>query len=190
MKSINKIYLAGPFFNNSQKEVISKLEDIINKYRVNREPNSISSRYNYYDLFSPRKGENAEEMNYTISENKSPSKELRNKVFKDNCHNILDSDFLLAYIDDFDPGTLFEIGYAYAIKKLIITFSPKMYGCNLMLAESIIGHTKSYKDVEEIMKLYIKYVVLGDKDRDIKLILFSEFVKNKYLTELALKEGQ
>jgi hypothetical protein len=55
------------------------------------------------------------------------------------------SDVMLAWIDDFDPGTVWEIGYFAGYRegmvsgRMIIAFTIHGYGLNLMLSQSVNG---------------------------------------------------
>lgn len=113
----HKLYLAGPFFTPEQK-IVSELVE------------SLSERAGL-DFFSPR-----------LRCFCPPGADLtqRNLTFSTNIEAIEQCDLVLACIDDFDPGTMWEIGYAYALKKPVIAYSMVPgRGLNLMLAQSCKG---------------------------------------------------
>ena len=67
-----------------------------------------------YDVFSPRKASR-------ITPN-CTSKDMID-TFNGNVSHIDDADFVLAVADGNDTGTMFECGYAYAIKKPVLYFN-------------------------------------------------------------------
>ena len=168
-----KVYLAAPFFNDEQLGLVKSLEYLIKEVG--------------YELFSPRLGENALEMNSAIGRGEKPSQELRRQVFMDNWMNIDDADLMVAVIDDRDSGTVWEIGYAFARHVPIITFTNKGYGSNLMLAECIIAHIKSFDDLLEALKLGFPRLALGVKVSDYGKAVAE--IQYKFKTEVDLMEG-
>ncbi len=193
------LYLAAPFFNEEQIALVDKLEDLIESVG--------------YELFSPRKGENAIEMNKKILEwqewdarrlfflqrntcgNKykdpqpsQPSEELRLRVFTDNVVNIDNADLVVAVIDDFDSGVLFELGYAYARHVPILTITNHAYGCNLMLAHSVIGHLKSLEELQEALLIGFPRLALGDSKMEDYGSAIAE-IQYKFKCKESLVEG-
>lgn len=127
-----KVYLAGPFFNEEQEERITFLEDILEMYD--------------YDIFSPRKASR-------ITPNCTSQDMI--DTFNGNVSHIDDADFVLAVADGNDTGTMFECGYAYAIKKPVLYFNEtREKGPNLMLAMSgalpFITKTTNITDIMNI----------------------------------------
>lgn len=121
------IYIAGPFFNEHEVSVIKSIEDECESRGV--------------EYFSPRlEGGVLKDM----------AQEERDKKFEEiyysNVNAIDSADCVLAVIDNFDPGTMFEIGYAIGKKKRIITMTAKEYGLNVMLATPVEVHTTSPKN--------------------------------------------
>lgn len=89
-----KMYFAGPWFNEKSKmfyDAVSKIQHLCHNY----------SKYN---VFFPR---------YQV--NNKPS-----DAFIKNVSNIQDCDILVAFVDDKDVGTAWEIGMAYALGKNIV----------------------------------------------------------------------
>lgn len=147
-----KIYLAGPFFTKEQQQVATQLESLLKDATDNYE----------VKFFSPRQGEASQEMKMYQVKGEQPPQDLRERVFRDNVENIDDADLLLAYIDNFDPGTIYEVGYAYASSVPVLSFSAKGYGMNLMLAQSVIGHTRGLDELEEALDLILSILSIED----------------------------
>lgn len=176
-----KVYLAAPFFTEEQLSHVKKLEYLIEEAG--------------WELFSPRLGPAAVQMNEIIRDRKQwfdnpvgdapppPSSDLRKSVFVDNWSNIDDADLVLAVIDNFDVGVMWEVGYAFAVNVAIVTHTARNYGCNLMLAESILGHTKSLDGVKDV--LYHIQKGYANHERGEAYAYVMKFYKNAF----ALKEG-
>lgn len=126
------IYIAGPFFNNTQVEVIRQIEDLF--------------KHNQFDYFSPRMFGVLKDL--SESERKTVAKE----IFDKNIEMIEKSECLVAVIDGFDPGTMIEIGYAFARNKKIITYSPMCYGLNVMLVQMSNGHCIDIEKLKDAIK--------------------------------------
>lgn len=137
------IYLAGPFFNEEQLRVQAEVERL--------------SAAAGHTGFSPR---------LECLCPPDASKEQRVEAFHMNCDGINESDFILARIDDFDPGTVWEVGFAYGLRISDVDgtplsgYRPKIYcyttvegrGLNLMLAQSSDGFLQGLGAVEEFLK--------------------------------------
>lgn len=61
-------------------------------------------------------------------------------IFEANCKAIETSLAVVACIDDRDPGTMFEIGYAVAKDIPVFTYSTQGYGVNIMIGQSTVQH--------------------------------------------------
>lgn len=168
-----KVYLAAPFFTPEQLSFVEKLEDMI--------------ATKGYSLFSPRLGSNAKIMNEMFKRKQQPTADLRLKVFTDNWVNIDDADLIVAFIDDFDVGVMWEIGYAFARQVPIVTVTNHNYGCNLMLAESIIGHAKSLESLCDILSIAMDNISINEEFTDYGRAVAT--IQAKYKTPIALKEG-
>lgn len=116
------IYIASPFFNKEQLHFVRRIEDTLDAFER--------------DFFSPRIEGVIKDM--TADEKKTRMKE----IFDSNIQHILDSDIIVAVIDDRDPGTMFEIGYAAALGIPIITLTQHDYQVNVMIKECTKGHLK------------------------------------------------
>ncbi|MDD5372342.1 MAG: nucleoside 2-deoxyribosyltransferase [Sulfurimonas sp.] len=89
-----KVYLAGPFFNSAQRWQLEDIKQLLENFKFN--------------VFSPL-------------HNVGTSKNSRYIATKD-LEALDNSDIVFAILNDFDTGTIFEIGYAMAKEKQIIVF--------------------------------------------------------------------
>ena len=130
MNKISKeVYIAGPFFNEEQKAVIEKIKNILKELKIS--------------YFSP-----GDEL--PILEGKKSSKKDREKVFIGNCNGITYSNFVIAVIDDFDPGTLWEMGFAFNDGRPILAYSDVPdRGLNIMLEQSCVGFVNGEKELKQ-----------------------------------------
>jgi len=128
---MDQIYLAAPFFNPEQVDVLKKLE--AEALRLG------------YDAFSPR-------IRCYCPPN--ASEEERNTSFKSNCRGIATSKFILARIDDFDPGTVWELGYAFAlgVPNIYAYTTIPTRGLNLMLTQGVDGFLQGLPSVFKFLQ--------------------------------------
>ena len=76
-------------------------------------------------------------------------------IFERNISEIELADVVLACIDNYDPGTIWEMGYAYGIREAgctkakLIAYTTKHHGLNLMLSESCDGFLRGYKSIRD-----------------------------------------
>ena len=127
------IYLAGPFFNPLQVALLEKIEKICEQAHVS--------------CFSPRK--------FLVLPPRA-SWDVRREVFVDNLKKIEMSDLVFACLDNPeadgtprppDTGTLWEMGYAYAVGRPVVAFLEEGDRMNVMLAQGCAGFLKSFGDV-------------------------------------------
>ena len=124
---MNKVYIAGPFFNKEQLDAIMDIESACVRHGVK--------------FFSPRiEGGVLKDMN------EADRKDASDSVYDMNVNGVDDADAVIAIIDDFDPGTMFELGYAAKGGKNIITISNNNYGLNVMLSKPVRHHTGGAED--------------------------------------------
>jgi nucleoside 2-deoxyribosyltransferase len=83
------IYIAGPFFNDKELDVIEKIKMIIETYN--------------FKYFSPK-----DELMY------KPGVTTPEDILRKNVEGLIKSDLLIVVTDGKDPGTMFEAGWAYA----------------------------------------------------------------------------
>ncbi len=108
------IYLAAPFFNDIQRSLC----DFIEGFETDDQP-----------IYSPRKDGGVLRPDSTNSE--------RLEVFTGNTTAMSSARWVLAVIDDFDTGVLWEMGYAHARVIPTLGYSDvEDRGLNVMLAGS------------------------------------------------------
>lgn len=132
------IYLASPFFSQAEVDFVEAVRDTLLDLGFN--------------VYSPKD----EGGILGVDKLKSQAKE----VFDHDVEALRTCPLMVAIIDDFDPGTIWEIGCGYALDKDIITISRNGYGLNIMLAFSAIAHYQdlatfktelsSFKDTSEL----------------------------------------
>jgi len=127
------VYIAGPFFTFEQKDAIEDIEDLLDARDIK--------------FFSPREYG-------IITSDTNMSKERTQRIFDMNIRMIEACDTMIAVTDNFDPGTMFEIGafhsqqesYGYE-ETCLITYSPKQYGSNVMIAQAAFTHARSIEEL-------------------------------------------
>lgn len=121
------IYIAAPFFKPEQIAFVENIEGKLDSLGVS--------------YFSPRS-------EGTLSEMDAKGRmDTKAGIFKKNITGIEKADIVIAVIDDRDTGTTWEMGYAYASNKPVISISNNDYGINIMLAESARAHLKSLDEI-------------------------------------------
>jgi len=126
--STYKIYLASPFFNSTQYSYLLKILNILKKYDLN-----VFSPFHEIGVGDP----------LTIAE-----KDL--KALKD-------SDLVLALLDDLDPGTIFEIGFARAREIQVMILSESLDEANSTM---FIGSgCELYNDIATLLYTLIWKIV-------------------------------
>ena len=140
-----KIYLASGWFTTEQKQKMDKVRNFLLKQE--------------YQVFTP--------FYDGIVLEKDASQEERKKVFDIDIGMIRHVDLVVAIIDDFEPGTIFEMGYAKGYEDawdLIATIRPPIRakilaysdvsgrGLNVMLAEACIGFANGLRELGEKLK--------------------------------------
>ena len=129
---MKKIYLASGWFNPTQAEELTRLEEICDS----RE---------WIDLASPRR--------IFVCPPDAP-KETQDATFEGNLHHIKTADFLIVNTRDKDIGTIWEAGYAYANEVPIVYFCqglPAGAKFNLMLARSGVKVCTSFEQLEDYL---------------------------------------
>lgn len=107
------VYLAAPFFNDEQRDLCTYIEGL------NQE----------WPIYSPRSDGGVLKPDSTDSE--------RGNVFESNTNGIYAAQWMLAVVDNFDAGVLWEMGYAWAKKIPTLAYSDvEGRGLNVMLAGS------------------------------------------------------
>lgn len=127
-----KVYLASGWFNPTQAEELTRLEEICDS----RE---------WIDLASPRR--------IFVCPPDAP-KETQDETFVGNLQHISTSEFLIVNTRDKDIGTIWEAGFAFAMQKPIIYFCqglPEGAKFNLMLARSGVKVCTSFDQLEDYL---------------------------------------
>ena len=124
-----RIYIAAPFFSPKQLAVVKSIEDLLDEYDVNH--------------FSPRDGG-------VLMNTPGISRADKGKAIYDSNVEYLNwCTHVIAVIDDYDTGTVWEMGYAHAKEKGIFTYSSQQFGINIMLEQSILSHCQT---LDELLK--------------------------------------
>ncbi len=123
-----KVYIAAPFFSPVQAATVLALENLL-------------VRGDGIAYYSPRDEGMLKDMTET------ERKERMTYIFERNKEMINWCTHVLAVIDDYDTGTVWEMGYACALGKKIVTFTDHYYDINVMLNESIVAHCKHFVEI-------------------------------------------
>ena len=125
-------YIAAPFFRDDQRAVVEWIETLLD------------SRGEKY--FSPREYG-------VILGDKKITKERINRIFDMNVRMVREATHMIAVTDDFDPGTMFEMGmfhtsHWFGSEPAIITFSAQGYGSNVMIAKAAFTHCTEIQQLD------------------------------------------
>lgn len=143
--SKKKIYLASPFFDDTEKEILNKAKDIL--------------RGKGLEVFVP--------MEHQHTHLEFGTLEWRAATFKSDVDAIDEADVVVALINKGnydDSGTAWEIGYAYAKGIDVVVVNVTGNTINLMLADSLHSVLTSYEELEAYdfdkmeKKPYLNYV--------------------------------
>ena len=124
-----KVYLASPFFNDTQLvDMVRVLGTLRNKK---------------LEVFSPYENQN-KDLEFA-------SREWRTKTFNSDVGHIKWCDIVVALVNGnyMDSGTAWEIGYAYAIGKPVIVINLNKEPVNLMISDSLHAYIDSIEDLEK-----------------------------------------
>ncbi len=138
------VYLASGWFNESQMECMTRLYNFLIElgFIVNSP---------YYNGIAVNK------------ENDSP--EIRERAYQWNLDAIEMSDIVLTVIDDFDPGVIFEMGYAAGVSSMdhlnslpeIISYSDVTgRGLNLMLQKASWAFANRLDELHEQLRRFVE----------------------------------
>lgn len=139
------VYLAGPFFSESQIEIVKELNKALQKNET------ISN------IFVPME----HQMNDgDLVEFTSP---WAKAVAMNDYKNVREADIVVAIVDfdgqDMDSGTAAEIGYAYAIGRPVFLYHAKNHNMmvNLMATEVAKAYFTDIKEIEEYNFIEAEY---------------------------------
>jgi len=138
-------YFAAGWFSKEQNELYDRLARILKQ------------EFGGLEWFFPRDaGINL--MEVPIEERKF----LLKKVFAlDTCMILVTmktDGFILAVIDDYDVGMVWEAGFAFGIslgKLPVVTYTDKNYGLNVMFRESAVAHIRGTDELREFLCRYM-----------------------------------
>ena len=126
------IYLAGPFFSKAELNWVNYIHECLEGCGVN--------------VLSPYKENGIVDINTSMND--------RNYIFNSDLELLHRSDIVVALLDHNDPGTCFEIGYAYSEKIPIIGLKTSKDMFNNMI---LIGCNRICNSVEELVSEVYKY---------------------------------
>lgn len=143
---IYDVYLAGPFFNEHQIEVLAGIEDLMDSFHMS--------------YFSPRWCGMVDDKSTDIE---------KQAIFHKDIKSIQNSRYVFAITDGKDMGTLFECGYAFANNVPIVYIALDLKGpFNLMLAKSALRVVRSMDELKKMLCESVKEnecsIVIEHKD--------------------------
>lgn len=194
VRTLFHIYIAAPFFNEKQLNMVRGIEDLLHD-RADLIRGSVPFTIDRLTptYFSPRLGNHALEMNATISRGEKPSQASKAAVFKDNVEHLQIADLVIAVIDDRDTGTIWEMGYFAGHhglrdpdRPIVITVTGNDYGMNLMLALSIDAHCKGLPRLKEALDILLEPGSLGATQR---MEFIRGTLRKDFLRDVDLLEG-
>lgn len=123
------IYIAAPLFTADNLDVIKRIEELLD----DREE----------DYFSPRE--------YGVIKGEPMTSYRMKRIFDMNIRMLRSCKKLIAVTDDYDPGTIFELGIAFMLDRPIITYSPAHYGANVMLKYATLYHCRDFDELDQAL---------------------------------------
>ena len=136
---MTQVYLASGWFNETQKKMMEEIYVVLT--RMQREFG--------LEIFAPF-------YNGIVLKPTDPPK-LWEAVFTLDVDKIKTSHLMVANIEGFEPGTIFECGVAWGCKVPVIAYSSvKGRGLNLMLAQSCIGFANSQMELNNHIITFLK----------------------------------
>lgn len=155
------VYIAAPFFNPEQVAVVEAIETTLQQAGVK--------------FFSPRSEGVLIEL--------APSERAIHleKIYQSNINHMLECNTMLAVVDGRDIGTIFEIGFFTANRlsakdNLLLTYTDKSFGLNVMIQQSVDAHLKGVGDLEGLLKMSKYNGVIGQD----QLSFFKNFNQDVY----------
>ena len=151
------IYLASPFFNEKQLMIEKKVNELL-------ELNPTVGL-----VFEPR-------LHQDTNEFASPA--WRNNTYMSDINQIRLCDVVVAVLDFAsidnevipDPGTVWEMGYAYALNKPFIVVSyDKVEKLNLMIERSYTKLFNGKEELEQLKELDFN-ILMPDQDRPLDMV--------------------
>jgi nucleoside 2-deoxyribosyltransferase len=133
-----RVYIAAPFFNEEQLEIVKSIEAALQESGI--------------EYFSPR----SEGVLIDLAP-EDRAQHLK-RIYESNVEHMLECNVMLAVVDGRDIGTIFEIGFFTSKRmtekdNLLITFTNKSFGLNVMIQQSVDAHLKGVADLNDLLKI-------------------------------------
>jgi nucleoside deoxyribosyltransferase len=132
-----KLFLSGPFFNDEEVEQIDHVKHALEE--LGFEVYSTSHRNPPIDL---------------------GSRAQKSRRFKLLCREIERSDGVFAVMDGRDAGTIWEMGYAFALGKPVVAFTERRSFFSLMIDGSALG-ISGFGAIDAGIEIYYKNAGTG-----------------------------
>lgn len=132
-----KVYIASGWFNDRDREILSRLESLLGRYS------------DLATIYSPRRD------GVKLEPEQFHSQELRKRVFDDNVANIDSSDLVIANLDTgskgLDTGTVWEVGHAMAAGVPVVAIDRDGHLPEVMnsICEGLDGYFNDFNKLEE-----------------------------------------
>jgi nucleoside 2-deoxyribosyltransferase len=137
-----KLFISGPFFNDEEVERIDRVKSVLEE--MGFEAYSTSHRNPPIDL---------------------GSRAQKDRRFKLLCREIGKSDGVFAVLDGKDAGTIWEMGYAFALGKPVVAFTENEPYFSLMIDGSALC-INGFDHIDGNIEKYIKKKNTGLRGRD------------------------
>jgi len=125
------VYIASPFFNESQLSMVYYIEDSLETHGIS--------------FHSPR-------TSGIIKHLPQEEKEAKAKeTFEKDVYYLRQCNLMIAVIDGFDPGTVWEMGHFFAHGKRIATITNEKKMLNIMLRESVVAHLYGINELNNLL---------------------------------------
>lgn len=163
---IPTVYIASPYFSDDQRDTVHKIEEILGRlgyksYSPFRDGITLKPDSQPVDrvrVFQENKRAIEEaDIILACTDGKSVASlgemalhELRSALQAKGGTGADIANFLSKLIDR-DPGTIWELGYAHGIGKFAFTFSRRGFDQNVMIAEGVLCHVKSFDEVTDVL---------------------------------------
>ena len=138
-----KVYIAAPFFSPEQLLKVQEIEKHLAKNEI--------------DFYSPRSEGVLDEME---QEDKMNS---RKRIYETNIKRMDECTHMVAWLDDRDTGTIFEVGYFTAQKKPVVQYYEDLSNVSVMLSEGAFAICSLVRAIQSSLNgTYNDYEKIGD----------------------------
>lgn len=129
---MKKVYLASGWFNPTQTSIMNEIKEVLDVFKEHK----------FLDFFAPYWD--------GIQLKKDDPIEKWETVWNLDIDTINSCDLMIANLEGFEPGTVFETGYASAKNIPVIWYSSiPNRTCNVMLSFPALGFAKSKEQLAE-----------------------------------------